>query len=333
MRPTRQGIGFACALGCLLAIGLPGTARGRGVGLASESTDVGALTARVEAPFESKYFFTTDRLAYPAYGERYETFQSAAPDEDWLVHVGPQHFDDGGSFVDEGDALSDTAGTFWANAQLEDWVYAYAHGYDGVLSDCSWARWYRKDAEDAQLSFTVSQAYLQVYVLGGDARAEFSFDVMATEDFDAGPYWTLHQHAGLQGAGGNNQSWEVQGDHGDMTYTTSEPLGYGSKRLDFAPYTGVVDLSGIPVGQEFYVEYAGMALAWVGPGEVTQAWAFLRDPVSLSGGFEVEATGLTVVPEPGAGLAGAAALTALGLQRGRRAPAAGSSSGTGRPTD
>lgn len=87
---------------------------------------------------------------------------------------------------------------------------------------------------------------------------------------------------------------------GPMTFSEQNPNA-GHRIVDFDPYTGSVDLSGISVGEEFTVSMESMALAMGITHDVegyAKAFAYFRDPISLEGGVQVETSGLTATNNP-----------------------------------
>ena len=126
-------------------------------------------------------------------------------------------------------------------------------------------------------------------------------------------YSNTHEQAGIFALGSDVQHLL---EDGPLTYSDSQPQGYGSRRMSFDAYTGNVDVSGLLDGQIVYVEYIALTAVSYTGFEVSQGEAFFMDPISGSGGFSIQTTGLEQVPEPA--LLALVALLAAALASQRR---------------
>ncbi|WP_367156073.1 hypothetical protein [Methylomonas sp. HYX-M1] len=177
----------------------------------------------------------------------------------------------------------------------------------GVASDTTFIQSFRKDSADAQLKFTITAAELKTEFDFGTGIADFTTDIRAwdnSDEFTLGekPFAEFHQHAGIhdQYGGLYYPSFTSLEKSGPMTYAEETDSTNGSHfhKVKFDPYTGTLDLSSIDVGEEFTVEMYSMALAMGMYGEFGQSAAYFKDPLSQTGGVQLEVIGLTPTDNP-----------------------------------
>ncbi len=251
-----------------------------------------ASAAKIDV-FENRHFFTTDDRAYPSrtVTDRLDDTDADAAGQISAFdvygpapgYIGPKN---------TADAYANKAGVFYSGADLR---FPYPENA-GALSEAIWAQSFVKNTADAQFKFTISDAQLKATALGAGTVVEFTTDVGLYVGAPAALVSIFHQHAGIYAFTAGPSVQQLLTAVGPMTYSTTTPDAY-TKEVDFNAYTGYVDLSSILVGQEFTVDMHSMALA-MGKGEVSRGSAYFRDPVDLTGGFQIEASGLTATNNP-----------------------------------
>ena len=265
-----------------------------------------AATAKIDTPYPNRFIFSTNRDDYPA---TEDAFSDESDSLSGAIHV-VHSYDGTDAGVNVAAGNVDGNGVFSASAKIENWGGAYANGYSGLLADTYWSRAYRiTDPDTASITYHVSAAYLEAYVFGGSVRSEIVFDVnLYIPLFGPGVYSNTHEQAGLFALSLDTQTVL---EEGPMTYVTDKPRGNGGERVIFDPFTGAIDVSGLLEGQIVIVEYLSLAAVSFAGIEVSQGWAYFQDPVTGSGGFSIETTGMEAVPEPGQlALVGLASLAA-----------------------
>ena len=240
--------------------------------------------------------------------------------------------------------------TFWAQAStpLAKTLPIPAGSPIGGTATVDVVHKFRKDSADARMDFTYSQGLLELF---RDIELGRSCDdcIHAEVRWDAEVYLTSDPGNVLWHQGQQAMLWDDTGVLSFDAFGTGSalnplwqwdcaPCGGPSFRLGQAslqaPYTGSVDLSGIPFlaglptpsQPEFAVHYTLTAIAY-DEGTHSGASASARDPLGSNSGVSFAIAGLTpstnavgVVPEPGTWalmLAGLAVLCRLAS--GRRA--------------
>ncbi len=288
---------------CCLSMGLAtyaGTGLADTTGGAAKLGDpaMKVLAGKVIEPSEIRHYFTTDRSAYPLLG------QTDTDSDSDGTHIIDANVDSTfSSIANSAKSLVSGSGDFYSSASYNGDPYLDPH--IGMLSDTVWAQKFRKDSADAQIKFTVTAANLSVMAKyrGAEALADFTADIKAYINTPDIPYWTFHQHAGLHAI---DSGISDVGNHTVKEFTEDGPMGYlltdpddWSRDVSFGSYTGFVDLSPIPLGGDVVVEMKSMSLAMGDKlDSIMFASAFYSDPLSTSGPFKIEVTGLTPLNNP-----------------------------------
>jgi len=204
-------------------------------------------------------------------------------------------------------AYSDDKGTFWVLAIHE--MAGKNPEQTGAGAEATFSQNFIKDSDNAYLRFTVTRAYQladpsapgifnsnwgvrsfieSIGILDVDATGEslFPFHESSSLETDVGAHrWPVPFEPGINPIG-------------PMTYTLNEKNF--SKELIFDPYTGTIDISSVPVGGSFEVFFTARAFAegTSSPEFPIRVEAYFRDPLSSSGGFSIEAEGLTPLNKP-----------------------------------
>jgi hypothetical protein len=174
---------------------------------------------------------------------------------------------------------------------------------------------FRKDEEDATLSFTITQAKLIGLDSTPDDDHEYvevflNVDVAAL-DTPGHSFYSFFDLAHLLGLGRANPGpgpcdpdcWAFTADQLPLAVVLGGlDQGYVEYSLT-APFTRYVDLSQVAVGQEFTLRYTAVAFSIDTAQVDTGGTASFKDPLNADAGTYFEYTGLTVtdnpVPEPG----------------------------------
>lgn len=193
---------------------------------------------------------------------------------------------------------------------------------------------FRKDEEDATLSFTITQAKLIGLDSTRDDDDEYvevflNVDVAALDTPDHA-FYSFFDFEHLLGLGRADPGpgpcdpdcWAFTGDQLPLAVVSGGlDQGYVEYSLT-APFTRYVDLSQVGVGQEFTIRYTAHAFALDTAQVDTGGSARFKDPLNADAGTYFEYTGLTPtdnpVPEPGGPLllvAGLGALLAVRVTR------------------
>jgi len=209
----------------------------------------------------------------------------------------------------------------------------------GTLAVLSIAQSFRKDEADASLSFTITEATL-IGLDSSPAGDEQRVDVFLAAGVKAyvqpgNNFYTFTALPALTGMGRANPGpglcsppcWSLDPDGLPLAVSVGGlDQGYVEVHLT-APFTRQVDLSDVPVGEEFTLIYTATAYA-VDTAQVdTGGSARFKDPLDSDSGTYFEFAGLTPTdnpigaPEPGGAallLAGLGALLGAGRVRRRR---------------
>ena len=89
---------------------------------------------------------------------------------------------------------SNDAGVFGAETRMED--PSAVASYVGTFASAHWAQSFRKDSVSSHLNVSITGAELYVRGLGGESRAEFTFDVTAARE--TGSFFHDRETAGLR---------------------------------------------------------------------------------------------------------------------------------------
>lgn len=177
---------------------------------------------------------------------------------------------------------------------------------------------FRKTAPDASVTFTYSSAFLQLYKdveiyrpCDDCIHAEVNWAAETYLNSGGAPLWSQDQSAALYDDSGTlrldifgsgtptNAPWQW-----DCVRCGGSSKGIGLAQLQ-APYTGHIDLSGIPYDPnlpadqqpEFTVHYTLFAYA-IDDGIFSGAHAFARDPLGGDSGVELDIAGLMPTDNP-----------------------------------
>jgi hypothetical protein len=217
--------------------------------------------------------------------------------------------------------LGEGAENFWASAQAPSSNSEVADTIIGGRSELVVTRIFRKDASDATLSFTIQNSVLNVRDFRGDP-ARF-LHAIVHHRLEAGAFFVFDEQALLDGAGGDWEFAEI--GTGALPWeivngaVNSQGVVFGFSE----PYEQEIDVSSVPDGSEFTVEYRVIADALDESSMKSLAKATGYDAIDPSTGISFEFTGLTPLPVPEAGAplmlaAGAGLLAAARRARARR---------------
>lgn len=194
------------------------------------------------------------------------------------------------------------------------------------------AQSFRKDEADASLSFTITRMRfigLDPSPAGDDAEVFLALRALVEAYVQPGNnFFEFFRAPTLFGLGRANPGpglcnppcWSLEADGLPLAVSVGG-LDQGYVEIDLAaPFTQAVDLSAVPVGEEFTVLYTSTAFARDTAQVDSGGSASFKDPLDPDSGTYFEFTGLTptdnpiVVPEPGRTallLAGGAVLLGL----------------------
>jgi len=207
------------------------------------------------------------------------------------------------------------------------------------------AQSFRKDEADASLSFTITRMRfvgLDPSPAGDDRGVFLELRSLVEAYLQPGSnFFELFHAPTLTGLGRANPGpglcsppcWSLEADGLPLAPVTADGLESAYVEVDLtAPVTRAVDLSSVPVGEEFTLLYTATAFAVDTAQTDSGGSASFKDPVDPASGAYFEFTGLTptdspvLAPEPGRPallLAGAALLVGLRRAPRRRANDAG----------
>jgi hypothetical protein len=228
---------------------------------------------------------------------------------------------DGGGSFDAEVFASEGAADFWARANSPFAFEPQAGDSIGARAELRVSQVFRKDAEDATLSFTIPGSQLGAIQFGGEDNEGLS--AILVHSLEAGAFFAFAEEARLEGNGGD---WTFT-DSGELPFElTAGSLTGASVSFEFSePYERDIDLSALLPGEEFAVTYTVIADAidTVQAGKTGAQVSGGFDPSDDTDGISFEFDGLTPIgaPEPGAPLlwaAGGAVLAGLRQLGGRR---------------
>lgn len=230
--------------------------------------------------------------------------------------------------------------TFWGIAEsIPGNTELWDEGWRGSAARTEIYQSYRKDTEEARLTFTYTGAYLALTMPpdtpprnDDPLRAEASWSYAVYQDSDEEiasesqevqlfflDGWYLFHIIGASGTARDlpDHVWEF------LCMPCGQSTGHAGAELD--EFTHHVDLRGIDVGEEFTVVYQLMVGAFNDLHPMAKAYAWSRDPLGSDGGVAFEIEGLTPtnaphvpVPEPASVLSFPCAVAVLHrLRRGR----------------
>jgi hypothetical protein len=228
---------------------------------------------------------------------------------------------DGGGGFDAEVFASEGAADFWARASSPFAFDPNAGDSIGARALLRVSQVFRKDSEDATLSFTIPGSQLSALQFGGEDNEGLSGILF--HSLEAGTVFAFAEEARLEGNGG---AWTFT-DSGELPFELAAgSLTGASVSFEFsAPYEREIDLSGVLPGEEFAVTYTVIADALdtvqSGKSGVQVSGGF--DPEDETDGISFEFDGLTPIgaPEPAAPLllaAGGALLAAVRQLAGSR---------------
>jgi len=218
----------------------------------------------------------------------------------------------------------------WAESSGKFWSHAIVGAAPKAgIASIAWRQDFVKRSADASVAFNVTQAQMRLFDPLGDDPWEMVAKLHIRAFRDPG--------AGVPGPISFLQEFdaEIRGNRSltdtAWTSTISMPGAFNLEyehfdnegtihttgmNVTFSPFTTVIPLADLAVGQPFGVVYELTAFA-LGEGSDSSGQALFHDPVDPDTGVQVVASGVEIVPEPGtaAVLVGAAA---FGLGRRRR---------------
>ena len=249
--------------------------------------------------------------------------------------TGPHEVETGeqsGGTVDQGFELSNNgfehllvlgegAENFWTSAQAPFSDSEVEDAVIGGRSELNVTRIFRKDSSDATLSFTIEDSVLNVR----DFRFDPAFGLRAIvhHRLEAGAFFVFDEEAILDGNGGDWQFDENGSDVLPYEIVNGALDGSGVVFAFSEPYEQEIDVSSVPDGEEFVVQYRVITDALDESSAKSIAKATAYDAIDPATGISFEFTGLTPLPVPEAGAplllaTGAGLLAAARRGRARR---------------
>ncbi len=228
------------------------------------------------------------------------------PSLDAVVTDDQQHADGNGRLVlaavynassavfNSATAWVDDSGTCGAVTKFEDPTTTASHV--GTFTASSWAQSFRKDSLAARgiLSFTGAKLY--VMEIGAVSRAEFTLEVSAWQGTTR--FFHTRQAAGLRITPDFTPLVE-QVIEGGLGWTQTNPDGiHHDAQLDLTLPTIEVDLSPVAQGAQFTLTCDVVTEAASSGGELCRARAEFGDPLTSSGGIDLDVEGLTPTNDP-----------------------------------
>lgn len=252
------------------------------------------LTAEIAPPYTSDFNLRTVFSAWPPLGTVIYKREDLKDSTGMIWVAGT--FNTFPTNANRGAAMANDAGTFLSWAEMKD-PFTYLD-HVGVFSFTQWAQSFRKDSANATFHFKISGAKLYTMCLTGGARAEFAMDAWAYHNGQE--FFSFYEACGLRSVGDPPRVPRVEFTaEGPMIYSESNPDGiHRDYQLVFNPITIYIDISGIPVGDEFSVVYNEMTQGNIKYDDTVRAFAYFRDPLNDSTGVSVELSGLTPTDDP-----------------------------------
>ena len=242
--------------------------------LASGTTRLGnpkmeTLTAEIKPPYTSAFNLRTVFSGWPPLGDVFYKREDQK-DSTGMIYVAPT-FNTMPTLKNRGAAMANDAATFLSWAEMKD-PFTY-NDHVGVFSFTQWAQSFRKDSANATVHFKISGARLYTMCLTSEARAEFAMEAWGYHNGQE--FYYFAEDCGLKIIGDPPRLPSVQyTNQGPMTYSASNPDGINRDyELLFNPITIPIDISGIPVGDEFSIVYNEMTQANIKFDEVVRAFA------------------------------------------------------------
>jgi uncharacterized delta-60 repeat protein len=211
-----------------------------------------------------------------------------------------------GQTTDLGKAFFGTNGVFWAEAAKLFGSSQFYPQRDGVTSETQWSQEFRKDTEDAWMTFTVTKAQLSVrrgpYFGSGDlgSRAHLAADGFLILK-DQG-YWPVVIYDAWIDLAYVQSGWKR--GFGNSAFASEAKCPYtidtdDIKELTCGRYTGHVDLSRVKKGEHFYILFTATTFVEASQSEGDAALlSSFRDPLEVGGGINIEVEGLTPLNNP-----------------------------------
>ena len=217
--------------------------------------------------------------------------------------------------------LGEGAENFWASAQAPASDSTVAGTVIGGRSELNVTRIFRKDQSDATLSFRIEDSLLNVRDFRFDPA--FGLRAIVSHRLEAGSFFLFDEEAILDGSGGD---WEFDEIGSGVLPWEIINGALDSSGVVFAfgePFEQEIDLTGVPDGEEFTVQYRVIADALDESSFKSLARAAGYDAIDPATGISFEFAGLTPLPVPEAGaplmlVTGAGLLAAARRARARR---------------
>jgi hypothetical protein len=234
--------------------------------------------------------------------------QGGTLDESFRLTPGPVSTPHARVFSDAG------AITFWTEVTSPNTsLFPPKHTVIGGKAELSILQTYRKDEADGSIKFTINSLMLRGLELGGPSsnvglEGEVSFSMRAYDvTDDRPPFEVIDRFDSLTRLSGRGLDWDMDNTGPLAVDVVRGSLSGPSATIGLlSPYSRAIDLSAIPVGGVFTVEFTTITSAFDTVQFDSRMQAFGRDPLAPASGSFFEIEGLTpmnvglptAVPEP-----------------------------------